>query len=72
MELYTVKEVAKLLRTSTNTVYALIRTGSITALKLGRIKIPDYELDRWARANQGLDLSDPENVKAFKVEVGLG
>ena len=37
--LYTVEETATVLMTNTDTVYSLIRKGSLRALKLGRIKI---------------------------------
>lgn len=63
MEVYTVKEVATMLKTNTHMVYGLIKVGKIIALKLGRYKIPDYELERFIRDSQGMDLTDPENVK---------
>ncbi|QRN86002.1 helix-turn-helix domain-containing protein [Clostridia bacterium] len=63
MELYTVKEAATKLKTNPHMVYALIKSKHIVALKLGRIKIPDYELERFVKESQGMDLTDPENVK---------
>ena len=37
--IYTVKEVAKILHTSPNYVYALINNGYLPSIKLGSIKI---------------------------------
>lgn len=37
--IYTVDEVASILKVNKNTVYDLIRSGNLIALKLGRLKI---------------------------------
>lgn len=65
MELYTIEEAAKLLKTGKNTIYAMLREEVIQALYLGRVKIPDYELERWSRANLGkrVDINDPTHVE---------
>lgn len=68
MELLTVKETAEKLKTNTNTVYKLIKGQFITALKLGRYKIPDYELERFIKENQGMDITDLDNVKPLHNE----
>jgi excisionase family DNA binding protein len=68
MELFTVKEAAEKLKTNTNTVYKLIRGQHITALKLGRYKIPDYELERFIKENQGMDITDLDNIKPLYEE----
>jgi excisionase family DNA binding protein len=64
MELYTIEEAAQQLKTGKGTIYAMIRKGVITPLKLGRVKIPDYELERWSRANLGkrVDINDPSDA----------
>jgi len=49
MEIYKVSEVAKILRVGKDTVYKLIKSGSIIPLNLNGIKIPDYELERFVR-----------------------
>lgn len=54
--LLTVNEVAKTLKTNPNTVYQLINKGEIKGLKLGRIKIPYFEVDRFLRDNLGKDV----------------
>lgn len=54
--LLTVNEVAKTLKTNPNTVYQLINKGELKGLKLGRIKIPYFEVDRFLRDNLGRDV----------------
>lgn len=56
--LCTVAETAKVLKTNTNTVYKLIREGQLQALKLGKLKVPIFEIDRFIRDNLGQDLSE--------------
>lgn len=68
MELFTVQEAADRLKTNPHLVYKLIKAGAISALKLGRIKIPDYELERFIRGCEGLDITDPTNVKPFNAD----
>lgn len=61
--LYTVEEVASILKTNKNTVYELIRTGHLKGLKLGRIKVTKFELIRFLKEYNGKDLSDLNHVK---------
>lgn len=58
IQLCTVGETSKILKTNTNTVYKLIREGKLRALKLGRLKIPMFEIDRFLHDNLGEDLSE--------------
>lgn len=58
IEVYTVGETAKKLKTNTNTVYKLIRERKLQALKLGRLKIPSFELERFLHDNLDEDLSE--------------
>lgn len=60
--LYTVDEVAAILKSNKNTVYELIRTGHLMALKLGRIKVTKFELIRFLKQYNGKDLSDLNHV----------
>lgn len=53
MELFTVKEAAKKLKSSEADVYELIKSGDLNYLKLGRYKIPDFEIERFVRENLG-------------------
>jgi len=54
--LYSVPEVAKLLKTNKNTVYDLIRKGYLKALKLGRLKITHAELIRFLEEFNGREV----------------
>ena len=45
--IYTVNEVAELLRTNRNYVYNEIKRGKLTAVKIGAIKIRERDLDRY-------------------------
>lgn len=61
--IYTVKEVAEILKTNVNYVYKLRDAGLITCLKLGQWKVTKKELERFLEVNQGMDLTDPYNPK---------
>lgn len=56
--LYTVEETSKILKTNSNTVYKLIREEKLKALKLGRLKVPLFEIERFLYDNLGEDLSE--------------
>lgn len=61
--LYTVSEVATLLKTNPNAIYALIRSGKLSALKLGSMKIRKITLEKFLEDYDGKDISDPLNIK---------
>ena len=61
--LYTIPEVAELLKTNENYVYKLIRAGLLPCLKLGRFKVRKQAIDDFLKLSEGKDLTDPENVK---------
>ena len=61
--LYTVPEVAELLKTSQGYVYRLIDTGLLQALKLGRFKVRRSTLLKFLEQYEGYDLSNPDNVR---------
>ncbi|MEL7598334.1 MAG: helix-turn-helix domain-containing protein [Clostridiaceae bacterium] len=61
--LYTVEEVASILKVNKNTVYDLIRNGLLIALKLGRLKVTRTTLLKFLRDFNGKDLSDLDNIK---------
>ena len=61
-ELYTVKEVAKLLRCNVDRVYGLINAGLPPAIKLGQIKVPSDDLAQFIETHKGQDVSDPYRV----------
>ncbi|MFA5528847.1 MAG: helix-turn-helix domain-containing protein [Peptostreptococcales bacterium] len=67
--LYTIPEVATIIKTNNNYVYDLVKAGHLEALKLGRIKIRKSELERFLKQAQGYDYTDPFNIKELKDEV---
>ena len=61
--LYTVQEVAKILRTNVDYVYKLQRSGLLKFMKIGRLKCRRSTLEAFLEKFDGLDLSDPFDVK---------
>ena len=61
-ELYTAKEVLKILKVNVHKVYDLIRAGMLPALKLGSIKIRKESLKEFLKKYEGMDLTDLDNV----------
>ena len=51
MSLYTVTEVAKLLKVNRNFVYDLIRKGELEAVKIGSIKVRKDAIERYIQSN---------------------
>ena len=66
--LYTVQEVAHLLKTNGTFVYSLINSGELPALKLGRLKVRKEALEDFLERNEGKDLSDPKNVVELETQ----
>lgn len=66
-KLYTVSEVAKILKTNTDYVYKLYRTGTLRFLKIGRLKCRKKTLEDFMARYDGQDITDPENVKPLAV-----
>lgn len=63
LELLTVSEVSKLLKVNNTYVYKLIKIGYLKALKLGSLKVPDTELERFINFSIGKDFSNLDDVK---------
>lgn len=63
---FTVKEVAELLRTNASFVYRLIELGLLPALKLGSIRVRKEALEDFLKEHEGEDLSDPTNIKSVR------
>lgn len=61
--LYTVQEVAEILKTNTDYVYKLQRTGLLRFLKIGRLKCRKSTLDAFLAKYDGMDITDPENIR---------
>lgn len=51
-KLYTVKEVADILRVNTDSVYNLIKSKQLSAVKIGTIKIRPEALDSFLKSNE--------------------
>lgn len=62
MELFTIREVSKLLKMNASDTYRLIKTGHILAVRLGSLKVASFELERFLKESVGKDYSDLKNV----------
>ena len=61
--LYTVDEVASILKVNKNTVYDLIKNGNLIALKLGRLKVTKVMLLKFLKDFNGKDLTNLNDIK---------
>ena len=61
--IYTTHEVAKILHSSPNYIYELIRKGKLKAVKLKSLKIRRTALEEFLLENEGNDLLDLENIR---------
>ena len=61
--IYTTHEVAKILHSSPNYIYELIKKGKLKAVKLKSLKIRKTSLEEFLQENEGNDLSDIDNVR---------
>ncbi len=69
-ELYTAKEVSKILKVNVHKVYDLIHAGMLPALKLGSIKIREESLNEFLMKYDGMDFTDLNNVCNIKMSSG--
>ena len=63
--LYTVGEVAKILKTNVNYVYELRKAGLLRFMKLGSLKCRKSTLEAFLEKNDGKDLTNPYDIKDF-------
>lgn len=61
--LYTVKEVAMLLKTNVDYVHKLRKAGLLPFLKLGQYKVRRESLIEFLKRYEGKDLTDPFYIK---------
>lgn len=61
--LYTVEEVAEILKTNINYVYSLRKAGLLRFLKIGRLKCRKSTLEAFLAEYEGKDLTDPYDVR---------
>ena len=60
--LYTVKEVAQILKCNATRVYGLKDAGLLPFLKLGQLKCRREAVEEFLRKYEGYDVSDPNNI----------
>lgn len=65
--LYTVPEVAKLLKCNQNYVYKLMNCGLLRYLELGRRKVRKSTLEEFLAKYDGYNITDPENITEIAV-----
>ena len=65
--LYTVPEVADILKTNVDYVYKLHRAGLLQFMKIGRLKCRKSTLEQFLEQFDGKDISDPFNVKEIVI-----
>ena len=61
--LYTVQEVAEILKTNISYVYRLQQAGLLRFMKIGRLKCRKSTLEEFIAKYDGYDISDPYNVQ---------
>lgn len=64
--LYTVPEVAAILKTNTNYVYKLQRAGLLKFMQIGRLKCRKSTLEAFLEKYDGFDISDPFNIQSIE------
>ena len=65
--LYTVKEVAQILKCNPTRVYGLKDAGLLPFLKLGQLKCRREAVEEFLRKYEGYDVSDPNNIVPLEV-----
>lgn len=66
--LYTVPEVAEILKTNVDFVYKLQRAGKLRFMKIGRLKCRKSTLEEFLETYDGCDISDPFNIQRLEGE----
>lgn len=64
--LYTVKETAAILKTNVEYVHKLRKAGLLPFLKLGCYKVREESLEEFLKKYEGMDLTDPFEIKELK------
>lgn len=64
--LYTVPEVAAILKTNVDYVYKLQKAGLIRFMKIGRLKCRKSTLEAFLEKYDGCDISDPSNIQQLR------
>lgn len=66
--LYTVTEVAEILKTKQELVYKLMNKGLLPYMKLGRRKVRATTLDAFLEKYEGYDITDVDNIQKIEYE----
>lgn len=66
--LYTVQEVAKILKTNETYVRKLIKKGLLRGMILGRLKVRASTLEEFLMQYEGYDVTDVDDIKKMEVE----
>lgn len=64
--LYTVPEVAKILKCNVDYVYKLQKAGVLKFMKIGRMKCRKSTLEEFLKKYDGFDISDPFNIQQIE------
>lgn len=64
--LYTVPEVAAILKTNVDYVYRLQRAGLLQFMKIGRLKCRKSTLEKFLEKYDGCDISNPFDVQQLE------
>ena len=64
--LYTVPEVAKIIKSNVDYVHKLRKSGLLPFMKLGSYKCRRKALEEFLAKYEGCDLTDPFNVKSLE------
>ncbi len=65
--IYTVQETAKILHSSPNYIYELVKKGKLKAVKLKSIRILKSTLENFLKENEGNDLSDIDSIRKISI-----
>lgn len=65
-KLYTIKEVAGLLKCNVNRVHELRKHGLLKCLKLGSYKVTESSLNKFLETYDGMDISNPDEVRELR------
>lgn len=64
--LYTVQEVAQILKTNVDYVYKLNKAGLLKFMKLGRLKCRKKSLEEFLEKYDGCDVTDPMHITTLE------
>lgn len=64
---YTLQEVADLLKTGINYVQELRKSGLLKCIKIGHYKVTETTLKQFLAKYDGMDITDPRNPKELNV-----